>query len=211
MRNVALAVIIISFLLSGYLYSQMPDQIATHWNIQGQVDGYTLKPWGIFLIPLLSFTIFFLFSLIAKIDPLKENIKKFKKSFDGAMFLIVLFFFYLQLLIILWNTGLEFNMNQLIAPAFGGLFYFLGDLIGRTKRNWFIGIKTPWTLSSDIVWDKTHKAGAGLFKIAGIISLLAVLLPSYGIVFIIAPIIIFSVYLIIFSYLEYKKLKIDNS
>jgi len=189
----------------------MPDQIATHWNIQGQVDGYTLKPWGIFLIPLLSFTIFFLFSLIAKIDPLKENIKKFKKSFDGAMFLIVLFFFYLQLLIILWNTGLEFNMNQLIAPAFGGLFYFLGDLIGRTKRNWFIGIKTPWTLSSDIVWDKTHKAGAGLFKIAGIISLLAVLLPSYGIVFIIAPIIIFSVYLIIFSYLEYKKLKIDNS
>jgi uncharacterized membrane protein len=115
------------------------------------------------------------------------------------------FLFYLYLITILWNFGFNFNMIQLLVPAFAVLFYYSGVLIEKAKRNWFIGIRTPWTMSSDKVWDKTHKLGGKLFKISGIISLLGLLSEDYAIYAIILPIISFTAYLFVYSYFEYKK------
>lgn len=204
------SIILLSFVLGAYLFPQMPEKMASHWNIKNQVDGYMSKLWGLFLMPLISVGMFLLFFLIPRIDPLKNNIEKFRKYFDNFIILIIIFLFYIHLLTIFWNMGLRFNMGQLMMPAMAMLFYFCGALIEKTKRNWFIGIKTPWTLSSDRVWDKTHQLGGKLFKAVGIITFFGVIFPNYAFFLIIFPVIIVTIYTIIYSYLEYRKEKIED-
>jgi len=179
--------------------------MASHWNIRGEVDGYMSKFWGLFLMPIISVGLLLLFVLIPKIDPLKANIEKFRKYYDGLVVLMIVFLFYLYLLTILWNRGMRFNMIQLLAPALGILFYYCGVLVENAKRNWFIGIRTPWTLSSDKVWEKTHKIGGRLFKVTGVVALLGVLLPDYAIFFVLVPILLVAAYTIVYSYFEYQK------
>lgn len=204
-RIVIIGIIILSFLVGFYFYPQMPERVASHWNAQGEVDGYMPKSWGLFFMPLLLVGLFLLFLLIPKIDPLKENIKKFRKYFDGFIVLLMLFLFYIYLLTIFWNIGFRFNMGQLMIPALGILFYYCGILIENAKRNWFIGIRTPWTLSSETVWDKTHKIGGRLFKIAGVIALFGIFFPKQSILFVIVPVLLVTVYTLIYSYFAYQK------
>jgi uncharacterized membrane protein len=202
---IIVAIILLSFAIGIYYYLQMPDKIASHWNAQGQVNGYMSKFWGLFLMPIISVGLLLLYILIPKIDPLKSNIQQFRKYYDGFMVLIIVFLFYLYLLTIFWNSGFRFNIITFLSPAFAILFYYAGILIENAKRNWFIGIRTPWTLSSDRVWDKTHKIGGKLFKIAGILALGAMFFETAAIFFIIVPVIVVSIYTVVYSYFEYQK------
>lgn len=201
------AIILLSFIIAIYLYPQMPDKMASHWNAQGQVDGYMPKFWGLFLMPFLSIALFLLFILIPKIDPLKQNIQKFRKYYDWFVVLFMAFLFYLYLLTVFWNLNFKFSMIQMLAPAFGILFYYIGVLTENAKRNWFIGIRTPWTLSNNIVWAKTHKIGGKLFKITGIVAFFGVFFQRYAFLLVVVPVIIVAVYTIVYSYFEYKKIK----
>lgn len=201
----ALAIVLLSFVIGIYIYPQMPETMVFHWNARGEADGYASKLFGLFLMPAVSFVLFLLFVAIPKIDPLKQNIAKFRKYFDRFVLLIMIFLFYLYLITILWNFGFSFNIIQLLVPAFAALFYYCGILIEKAKRNWFIGIRTPWTMSSDKVWDKTHRLGGKLFKISGIISLLGLLSEDYAIYAVILPIISFTVFLFVYSYFQYRK------
>lgn len=202
---IILGIIVVSSLIGMYFYPRMPGAIASHWNIRGEVDGYMSKFWGLFLMPLISLCLLLLFVLIPKIDPLKGNIEKFRNYYDGFIVLMIVFLFYVYLLTIFWNVGLRFNMIQLLAPAFGILFYYCGILIENAKRNWFIGIRTPWTLSSDKIWEKTHKIGGRLFKITGVVGLLGVLFHDYAMLFILMPVILITAYTVLYSYFEYQK------
>lgn len=201
----SLAIIAASFIIGIYFYSQLPEKIATHWDASGQVNGYGNKFWGVFLLPIISLAIFLLFLLIPKIDPLKENIKQFQKYFDGFILCFVLFLFYIHILVILANKGMSFNMSRFMLLAMGFLFYYAGILMEKAKRNWFIGVRTPWTLSSENVWNKTNKLGGKLFKISAVFAFLGILAPKFMILFIIAPLLLAIIYLFVYSYLEYKK------
>ncbi len=210
MRNGEIAVlllVILSFIIGIYLYPQMPASMASHWNAQGIVDGYMSKFWGLFLMPIVSFGLFLLFIAIPRIDPLKQNIQKFRKYFDIFIVIITAFLLYMYLLTILWSLGFAFIMIMMMVPAFAILFYYAGILIENAKRNWFIGIRTPWTLSNEKVWNKTHKLGGVLFKISGIITLFGMLFPYYAILFVIMPTITVAIYTFVYSYFEYKKIK----
>jgi uncharacterized membrane protein len=85
------------------------------------------------------------------------------------------------------------------------LFYYLGILSENVTRNWFIGIRTPWTMSNEKVWDKTHKLGGKLFKIIGLTSLLGVFFQNYAILFTLIPTILITIYTVVYSYFQYKK------
>ncbi len=202
---IIVGIILLSFAVGIYYYPQMPEKVASHWNAHGQVNGYMSKFWGLFLMPIISVGLLLLFILIPRIDPLKSNIQLFRKYYDGFVVLIIVFLFYLYLLTIFYNSGYTFNMITFLSPAFAILFYYTGILIENAKRNWFIGIRTPWTLSSDKVWDKTHKIGGKLFKIAGILALLAIFFERYAILIIVVPVIIVSIYTVVYSYFEYQK------
>lgn len=202
-----LGVILLSFILGVYFYAQMPEEIASHWNAQGQVNGYMSKFWGLFLMPLLSVGLFLLFVLIPRIDPLKSNIVKFRKYYDRFIVLVIGFLFYIYLLTLFWNLGVTFSLISSLMPAFAVLFYYCGVLTENAKRNWFIGIRTPWTISSERVWDKTNKMGGKLFKACGVIALLGVFFPNHVIFFVIVPIISAVAYTFVYSYFEYGKKK----
>jgi uncharacterized membrane protein len=204
---IILVIILISFAIGIYLYPGMPGKMASHWNYKGEVDGYMPKFWGLFLMPFLSLGLLFLFILIPRIDPLKENIEKFRKYFDRFIILIIIFLFYLYLLTILWSLGRKFDMIQVLVPAFGVIFYYAGVLTENAKKNWFIGIRTPWTLSNEKTWDKTHEVGGKLFKAAAIVSFLGIFFSKYAIFFVIIPAIGVSIYTVIYSYFIYQKEK----
>jgi len=200
-----LGIVILSFAIAVYLYPMMPDRVASHWNAQGQVDGYTDKFWGLFIMPLVSIALLLLFVAIPRIDPLKENIQKFRKTFDIFVILVLLFLFYLFGLTIIWNFGTKFNMIWALVPAFVGLFYYVGILVENAKRNWFIGIRTPWTIMNENVWNRTHKLGGKLFKISALIAVLGMLFEDYALWFVLVPVIAISAYLVVYSYFEYQK------
>jgi uncharacterized membrane protein len=207
MKTYWLNVLIILFFLAAgvYLYPYMPDRMASHWNAAGEVDGYMPKLWGLFLIPLISVFLLLLFLVIPKIDPLKHNIEKFRKQYDIFVTIVILFLFYVHSLTIMWSLGTRFEMVQALSPAMGGLFYYCGVLVGKAKQNWFVGIRTPWTLSSERVWDKTHRIGAKLFKIAGVIAVLGFFFPDYALLLVIVPLVLVAVYTTVYSYFEYQK------
>ena len=198
-------IIVLSFAIAGYFYPQMPERIASHWNARGEVDGYMSKFWGLFLMPFISLVLSALLLAVPKIDPLKANIEKFKTYYYGFVILVLVFLLYLYLLTIFWNLGFRFNMVRLLTPAFGVLFFLCGVLIGKAKRNWSIGIRTPWTLSNEKVWDKTHLIGAKLFKLAGLVTLLGVFFQHYAILFVLIPVISVSLFTVVYSYFEYRR------
>lgn len=200
-----LGIILLSFAIGIYLYPQMPESMPSHWNAAGQVNGYLPKFWGLFLLPLMEAGFFLLFLAIPRIDPLKVNIQKFRKYFDRFIFLIMGFFLYIYLLTLLWALGFTFQFIFAMVPALSLLFYYAGVLTENAKQNWFIGIRTPWTLSSEKVWDKTHKLGGKLFKLAAVIGLAGLILPDYAIWFVIIPVILVVAYTIVYSYVEFQK------
>ena len=121
--------------------------------------------------------------------------------------LFLAFMVYVQLLTIYFNLGHEFSMTQAMVPALGFLFIVLGFFLRKAKRNWFFGIRTPWTLSSENVWQKTHELGSKLFIISGAIALLGIIFPEIGIWLVLAPVLISTVALVVYSFLEYGKEK----
>lgn len=208
MRKVTAAItglVLLSFILSIYFYPQVPDQMATHWDSQGEVNGYMSKFWGSFFMPLLITGLVILFLVIPKIDPRKENIEMFRKHYEGFRLILILFLVMVHLHILLWNTGTQISPNAVIPLGMGLLFYYAGVLTENAEQNWFIGIRTPWTLSSEKVWKRTNRLGGKLFRIAGITAFSGVFFPEYAIYFILVPAVIVVVITVVYSYLEYKK------
>lgn len=166
-----ITMLILSFLTALVLYPIMPDPMPSHWNAQGEVDGYMSKFWGLFLMPLVTLGIVLLFLAIPRIDPLKANIALFIDSYNIMMVAFVVYMFYIYTLTLLAALGYGFNMTFMLLPAIGILTIIIGYLIGKAKRNFFVGIRTPWTLSSDTVWAKTHQLGKWMFIGAGIVCI----------------------------------------
>jgi len=200
-----LILLLISFVISFYFYPQLPDEMASHWNAQGEVNGYLSKFWGLFLLPFILTGLALLFIAIPRIDPLKENIEKSRKYYNRFIILFFIFMLLIQIHIILWNLGTKISLILILPIAIGIMFYYIGGLLENIKRNWFIGIRTPWTLSNEKVWTKTHKIGGKLFRLAGIIAFMGILFPDQIIYFIVIPAILIALYTIIYSYLEFQK------
>jgi len=203
---IILVLIVFAFAVGIYFYPQMPEKIVSHWNMQGEADGYLSKFWGVFLIPLILIGLAIIFYAIPRIDPLKANIEVFRKYYDGFVLLFFFFLISVYLEVILWNIGVRIDPVILITTGLGVLFFYLGILLENSRRNWFIGIRTPWTLSNEKVWEETHKIGGKLFKIAGIISFIGFLFKNYALFFVFIPIILIVIYTVIYSYIKYRNL-----
>ncbi len=197
--------ILFSFIISIYFYPHVPEIMATHWNSRGEVDGYMSKLWGLFFMPLVITGLAVLFMVIPKIDPKRENIAKFRKYYDGFVVLFTLFMLAVHLQILLWNTGVRISPNAMLPAGIGLLFYYIGILVENAERNWFIGIRTPWTLSSDKVWEKTNRLGGKLFRIAGIVAVLGAFFPELTFFFILGPALFIAGFTAVYSYIEYQK------
>ncbi len=203
----SVAIILLMIILNLLVYSKLPAQVASHWDAQGNVNGYMSKFWGVFLFPILALGMLVLFFVLPRFDPYKKSYGQFQEYYHLFIITIITFFFYIQILTILQNLGYLFNLVTAMLPGFAVLFFVIGMMIGKAQRNWFVGIRTPWTMSSERVWNKTHKLGGKLFKIGAVLSLLGMFFPSLGIFFFFVPLMLIAIFLVGYSYWEYHKEK----
>jgi len=183
----------------------LPDVVASHWNAAGELNGTMPKFWGLALIPVLMYGFCALFVVLPRIDPLRNNYQKFQDYYEGFVLVFAAFFFFIQLQIILWGLGIHVSPNLTMPVMIGGLFVYIGFLMEHAEPNWFVGIRTPWTLSSDSVWRKTHQRAGTLFKLAGALSMIGALAGIYASLFILIPAIAVALYTVVYSYIEFKK------
>jgi uncharacterized membrane protein len=204
---VVLLMIIAATIVGVALWNQLPDPMASHWNANDQVDGYMSKFWGVILMPLITLGMLLLFLVIPNIDPLKANIAQFRDVFNMFIALIVAFMIYVYILSLRWNLGYtDFEMSKAMLPAMGILFFFVGYLLRKAKRNFFIGIRTPWTLSSDRVWDETHRLGSVLFMASGVLALIGSLFGgTTAFWFLFGPIMGSTLITLVYSYVLYQR------
>lgn len=198
--------VILAFGLSAFFAPDMPEQMASHWNAAGKVDGHMPKDAAVLLLPGMMTFITLLYAAIPYLDPLKKNIQSFITYYENFFVVLIAFLLVLHIQILLWNLGTQISPNMLMPLMIGSLFFYIGVVMENTKRNWFIGIRTPWTLSSDVVWERTHKLGGTLFKAVGIISAVGILFQAYVIWFILAPVLLAALVLVLYSYVEYRKI-----
>ena len=176
-------VIIIALIaLAGLAFSlwaapRLPETVPSHWNAAGQVDGSSGRGQALFLLPAMTLSFGLLLIYLPKIDPLRADVQRFRGVYHWAVVGFSVFFIYLHVLTLLAGLGMNINMTYWMIPAMGLLFFGLGFMIERAQPNWFIGIRTPWTLSSPTVWQKTHRVGGLAFKVSGVLVLVGLLFP----------------------------------
>ena len=204
---IGLLIVLVTFGIGYHYYPNLPEMVASHWNAQGQVDGYTNRFWGAFLIPTIEVGLFLLLWIIPVIDPKKANIKKFRNSYDIFVVTFLLFLTYLYLLTINWSLGKHFDMTQYLVPGFAALFFAVGFMVEKSEPNYMIGVRTPWTLASESVWRKTNVLGGKLFKYASVIILLGFFVPNYSMWFLLVPIMFLAIFVVLHSYLIFRSEK----
>ncbi|HII75581.1 MAG TPA: SdpI family protein [Methanolinea sp.] len=204
------AVVVLTLAITAIVYPALPDQVPSHWNAAGEVDGYLPRLWGAAIVPLIMIPLTALFFLIPRIDPLRENYRKFQPYYEGFILVFALFFAIIQVQILLWGIGIEISPNIVIPPLFGALFIYIGFLLDHAEPNWFVGIRTPWTMSSEKVWKKTHAMGGRLFKIAGIVSIVGVFFGSFALWFCLVPVLLVAGYTVVYSYIQFQRERIST-
>lgn len=202
-----LIILVLTFTIAISTYSKMPQSIASHWDASGNVNGYMSRTTGAFFIPILLAALSALLLLIPRIDPLKKNIKSFDNHYSNFVIVFILFMFLVYVHTVVWNLGYHIDILMVMPLAFFALFSSIATMLGEAKQNWFIGLRTPWTLSSETVWNKTHALGAKLYRYCAYISLLGLFFLPQSLYLIVIPILTVSLYLVLYSYLEFEKEK----
>lgn len=204
---VASIVILVATIASAIIYPRLPEMAASHWNAAGQVDGYMPRFWAAFLMPLVSVGLLLLLLAIPAIDPLKANIAKFRSYYNAFIALIIVFMLFIHGITLAWNLGYnQFNIGNVILPTVGLIFIFAGVMMAKAKRNFFIGIRTPWTLSNDTVWDETHKLGSKMFIAAGIVTILSAFFGEAGFWIMFPVIMLAALVPIVYSYILWRRI-----
>ncbi|MFH1106880.1 MAG: SdpI family protein [Candidatus Micrarchaeota archaeon] len=204
-RIFSIALIAAAVIAAVVAYPYLPAKSATHWNAMDEPDGFAGREMAAFALPVVMLVLFAVFLVLPQIDPFRANYRLHEKEYDGFIVVLMAFMLYIQLAMLAYNVGIGFGMGQAVILGIAGLFYYIGTIMPRIRRNFFFGIRTPWTIVSDRVWKKTHELGGFTFKLNAAIMLLALLLPKYFIVVVLFPILLNMLGLVVYSYLEFKK------
>jgi uncharacterized membrane protein len=199
----------LAFGVGMYIYPMLPAVIASHWDTAGNVNGMMPKFWGVFLLPFLMIFMLVVYLAVPHLDPMK-GIHAFRKYYNIFWIILFAFMVYVYKVVLLLNIDqTSVDVGFFLGPALAVLYFAIGWILPHTKRNWFMGIRTPWTLSSDRVWDKTHKLGGILFKLSALGPLIAAFWVGLGdiplVVLIAGPAILTALITIVYSYLEHEK------
>jgi len=201
-----IVIVLIPFIYLGYIWNGLPETVPTHWNINGEIDGWSSKSTLLlipFLLPVLIYT---LLTIVPKIDP-KKKIEAMGNKFYDIKFLLTLFMSVLSLFILYSSKSQSFTNPNIILLLIGILYVILGNYMKTFKPNYFIGIRTPWTLENETTWKKTHKMAGKYWFFGGLIIITSSLIldkkPNFTLFITITTII--AIIPIVYSFLLYKK------
>lgn len=201
-------ILVAAMLITGFfLYDSLPAQIPSHWNVAGEVDAYIDKGLGVYLFPGITLAVVLLFPVLSAIDPRKKKYKAFSRPWHILQTAIVLFFAYMYFVTLYLTFHPESSIVQFIFAGIGVLFIIIGNYLGKVRQNYFVGIKTPWTLDNEEVWNKTQRVGGWAFLIAGLIVLINGFVQWQLVASMIVAIGIAAILPIVYSYVLHKRLK----
>jgi uncharacterized membrane protein len=203
---VLLLLVVISFAVSALLYDRLPDPMASHWAADGNVDGTVARAWGAFVVPVLAFVMWVLFTFLPRLVP-PSLLPAPSGRIAGFFIVLFLFAVTLHLQLILWNLGWEVSFEYTIPIGLGVLFFYLGAVLGSVEPNWVVGIRTYWTLKNPVVWARTHQRAGVMFRILGLIYVAAAFFRGYLLLFILLPALFVALYLVGYSFVLYQKLE----
>jgi uncharacterized membrane protein len=193
------------FAVGALSWPYVPERLPVHWNLQGEVDRYGGKFEGLFLLPLVTLGLYVLLLVMPLVDPGRRNYQNFRKAYNAIRITLVLFMALIYGLMIAAAFGYQFNSTSIVFTAMGLLFIVLGNFMGKIRPNWFVGVRTPWTLSSKLSWDKTHRLAGWMFVLMGLLFLVLAVVPATGMfigVFTIDGICL--AWMVVYSYLVYR-------
>jgi len=161
-----------AFVGSGLVWARLPERVPVHWDAHGTVNSYGSRIEGAFILPAVMLGIWLLLRALPRIDPRRANYAKFADTYDLLVNSLVALFLVMHFALLANAIGWPVSMQR-VAPVLVGLqFIILGNALPRARSNWWFGIRTPWTLSNDRVWTRTHRVGGYLLTAAGAVMLL---------------------------------------
>lgn len=172
------AVAIVLMLAASLLaWAQIPDdtQIPIHWNLAGEVDGYASKEVGLLMTPAIAVVLVAVLAAVPAIDPRRRNLVRSSPAYVMISSSAIVFMAAVHLAVVWAALGNTLDIPRIIGVGTGALFIVIGNFLGKTRSNWFMGVRTPWTLSSELSWTKTHRLAGRLFALVGVLALLAAL------------------------------------
>jgi uncharacterized membrane protein len=204
--SVGLTAILIALGVSLWAYPHLPDRVATHWGLSGQADGWSPKAVLVFVIPAIMLLLGVLLSLLPRLDPRGEEFHRPTSVYWIIMNSVLVFVAGLQVVLVGVNLGWPIKIPLLVPIGIGILFLLIGNLMPRMRPNWFMGIRTPWTLSSDRVWRKTHRLGGYCFMMLG------VLMVAFGFLsrpdrflYVIGVVVVLALLPVVYSYFAWRR------
>ncbi len=205
-------ILLLPFIYSFIVWNKIPDKVPTHFDIKGQPDDYSGKAFALLLLPVMNIVIYFILFIVPRIDPRKKNYAAFGSSYQNIRLLIHLFFVGIFIFITQTTSGGQpLKLNAFLS---GLLLFFalLGNYMRTVRSNFFVGIRTPWTLSNDIVWRKTHELGGKIWFYSGIVLAIVIFfLPqTAAVVVMFCGIFLMVIIPVVYSYLEYRKITSDS-
>ena len=203
-----IGIVLLPFVYLAYIWNSLPEKVPMNLNLKGEIDDWGSKYSLIGLVFLLPVLTYVLMLVVPKIDP-KKRIEFMGGKYYQFKFILVTFMSVLALVIIYISNNQKLSSPSMIVILLGTLFVFMGNYFKVIKQNYFIGIKTPWTLESEEVWKLTHLLAGKMWVIGGIVIVIcSLLLPeNINFYFFISITAVISIVPIAYSYLIYKKLK----
>lgn len=198
--------IVMSAVFAVALYPRLPDPMPTHWNWSGAADGFMPKPWGVFLISFMMAGVALLLAVLPRISPRGFALSPFVRVYDVLQTVVVAFFAFVNGVALLTAADVRLSMDRWIFAGLGLLLAVLGNLLGKTTKNFFFGVRTPWTLASDEVWLRTHRLAGKLFVAAGFL-VFAASLAGGSVPLLAAPIILAGIVSVVASFVFYRRIE----
>lgn len=192
------------------VYARMPAVVPIHWDIHGGPNGYAPKSWGVFLSPLFMLVMLGLAWALPRISPRRFEVDTFRSTFALGMFLVIALLAYIHVVVLWAGLNRKVDVGRAIIGGLSVFFAILGNYLGKTRRNFWMGVRTPWTLASDRVWNDTHRLAARLLVGAGILGLIITLSPlpsAIAFVTVIVLILAASLFPVAYSLIRYKQLE----
>jgi uncharacterized membrane protein len=207
-RTLFISALFVLILLAAFVWlsPHMPARVPTHWDAQGQVNGY-MSPLGAMLTPMIVIAVLALLTLLLPaISPRGFAITPFGSIFALIMLAVQAFVLVTALAVLLNAAGHSVQMPLISMLGIGALLMVTGNYLGKVRKNFFIGIRTPWTLASDAVWGRTHRIGGWLFMLAGAVGI-ALALAGGSLVVLVAIVLSIALALTVYSYIAYRRLE----
>jgi len=174
----AAAVILATLAGTLVAYPHLPLIVATHWDASGHPNGWNPR-WSLVLYePGLMLGVTLLFSVIPWLSPKKFEVDSFRATYLYIMIMIVAMLAYGQLLILISGLGIVLDVSRAMEGGVCLLIALMGNVMGKVRRNFFVGIRTPWTIANERVWNATHRLAAKTFFVGGLLGLGALILRA---------------------------------